>query len=89
MSSRSLKLAGVTALAAASLVLSACGGQGNAGAGEASGVSGTVTIDGSSTVAPLSEAAADLFRDVESGVERDSGHDRHGRRFPEVLRRRN
>jgi len=31
-------------------------------------VSGTVTIDGSSTVAPLSEAAADLFRDVEPEV---------------------
>jgi phosphate transport system substrate-binding protein len=68
MSSRSLKLAGVTALAAASLVVSGCGGQGGAGAAGASGVSGTVTIDGSSTVAPLSEAAADLFRDVESGV---------------------
>ena len=34
----------------------------------AGGISGTVTIDGSSTVAPLSEAAADLFRDIEPGV---------------------
>ena len=71
MSSVSLKLAGVTALAAASLLVSGCGGQ-NAGSagGEASGegVSGTVTVDGSSTVAPLSEAAADLFRDVQPGV---------------------
>ena len=74
MSSRSLKLVGVTALAAASLLVSGCGGQNNAGSasGEGSagggGVSGTVTVDGSSTVAPLSEAAADLFRSVEPGV---------------------
>lgn len=68
MSARSLKLAGVTALAAASLLVSGCGGQGGASAAGADGVSGTVTIDGSSTVAPLSEAAADLFRDVEPGV---------------------
>ena len=70
MSSRSLKLAGVTALAAASLLVSGCGGQNNAGSasGGAGGISGTVTVDGSSTVAPLSEAAADLFRSVEPGV---------------------
>jgi phosphate binding protein len=70
VSSRSLKLVGVTALAAASLLVSGCGGQDGAGgaSGEGSGISGTVTVDGSSTVAPLSEAAADLFRSVESGV---------------------
>lgn len=61
-----LKLAGVTALTAASLILSGCGGQ---GAASTSGrLSGTVTVDGSSTVAPLSEASADLFRAVEPGV---------------------
>lgn len=48
---------------ALSLLLSACGGQNNQ-----DGASGTVVIDGSSTVAPLSEAAADLFRDVEPGI---------------------
>ncbi|HEX5908040.1 MAG TPA: PstS family phosphate ABC transporter substrate-binding protein [Propionibacteriaceae bacterium] len=72
MASVSLKLASVTAFAAASLLVSGCGGQNNAGSagggGSAGGVSGTVTVDGSSTVAPLSEAAADLFRDVEPGV---------------------
>jgi phosphate binding protein len=74
VSYRSLKLAGVTALAAASLLVSGCGGQnqaGGAGGGGAQGgggITGTVTIDGSSTVAPLSEAAADLFREVEPGV---------------------
>ncbi|MFA4897874.1 MULTISPECIES: PstS family phosphate ABC transporter substrate-binding protein [Actinomycetes] len=55
------------------LTLSACGGQpaeGNSGGsgGSASGLSGSVTTDGSSTVAPLTEAAADLFGDEESGV---------------------
>jgi phosphate binding protein len=68
VSSVSLKLAGVTALAAASLLVSGCGGQNNSGGASDGGVSGTVTVDGSSTVAPLSEAAADLFRDVEPGV---------------------
>jgi phosphate transport system substrate-binding protein len=67
-----LKLAGVAAgVAASSLLLSACGGQnatpGGSGSGDQS-ITGTVTIDGSSTVAPLSEAAADLYRDVQSGV---------------------
>jgi phosphate binding protein len=57
--------AGLAVLAAAALVLAACGGQpeGNAG-----GVSGSVTADGSSTVAPLTEAAADLFRDASPAV---------------------
>ncbi|WP_448711763.1 PstS family phosphate ABC transporter substrate-binding protein [Microbacterium profundi] len=55
------------------LTLSACGGQpaeGDSGGsgGSASGLSGSVTTDGSSTVAPLTEAAADLFGDEESGV---------------------
>jgi phosphate binding protein len=69
VSSRSLQLAGVTVLAAASLLVSACGGQNQAGsAGGGGGITGTVTVDGSSTVAPLSEAAADLFRGVEPGV---------------------
>ena len=59
----------MAALAALSLLVTACGGQSpTAPAGEGGGVSGTVTIDGSSTVAPLSEAAADLYRDVEPGV---------------------
>ena len=70
MTFRSFKRgAAATALAVSSLLVTACGGQNSAGpTGDSSGVSGTVTIDGSSTVAPLSEAAADLFRDVEPGV---------------------
>lgn len=57
--------AGPAVLAVAALILVACGGQPE---GEASGVSGSVTADGSSTVAPLTEAAADLFRDVSPAV---------------------
>jgi phosphate binding protein len=70
VSRRSLKLAGAVAVAASSLLLSACGGQNNEPGASGSGeeISGTVTIDGSSTVAPLSEAAADLYRDVQPGV---------------------
>ena len=55
------------------LGLAACGGQdagttaatGSDGAG---GTAGEVVIDGSSTVEPLSSAAATLYRDVEPGV---------------------
>ncbi|NCD16824.1 MAG: PstS family phosphate ABC transporter substrate-binding protein [Actinobacteria bacterium] len=74
MSTRSLKSTGVVAVTAgAALLLAACGGQSSStGTGDAtggeSGLSGSIAIDGSSTVAPLSEAAADLFRDVEPGI---------------------
>ncbi len=52
---------------AATFVLSACGGQ-PTDSGSGDGLSGAVTADGSSTVAPLAEAAADQFRSVEAGV---------------------
>jgi phosphate transport system substrate-binding protein len=67
-----LKFKKATAVAASAaalaLILSGCGGQNNTG-DSADGSSGTVVIDGSSTVAPLSEAAADLFRDEAPGVQ--------------------
>ena len=54
---------------ATALILTACGGQPTGGgSGEGDGLSGAVTADGSSTVAPLAEAAADQFRDVEPGI---------------------
>lgn len=65
---------------ASALLLTACGGQsapaasGDASStaassdGTASGLTGSVAADGSSTVAPLTEAAADKFRDVEPGI---------------------
>ena len=68
-----LKFAGVTGVVASCLLFSACGGQNqpNATAGQGSdggGLTGSVSVDGSSTVAPLTEAAASQYRDVESGV---------------------
>jgi phosphate binding protein len=63
------KAAAFTAtFAVAALLLSACGGQPTGGGNAGDGLGGAVVADGSSTVAPLAEAAADLFRDVESGV---------------------
>lgn len=68
MSTRITRSVGLIAtLSAAAIILSACGGQ-PADGGDAEGLSGSVTADGSSTVAPLAEAAADFFRDVEPGV---------------------
>jgi phosphate transport system substrate-binding protein len=52
------------ALVVAGLTLAACGGGGeseSAGSGEGEKASGAVVIDGSSTVEPLSSAAAELF----------------------------
>jgi phosphate binding protein len=66
------KLAALAAITAAALALSACGGQpaggSTDGGSDGSGLSGAVNTDGSSTVAPLTEAAADLFRAEEPGV---------------------
>ncbi|HEY8475053.1 MAG TPA: PstS family phosphate ABC transporter substrate-binding protein [Natronosporangium sp.] len=53
--------------------LAACGDDDDAAAGGDRGggeeLSGTITIDGSSTVAPLSEAAAELFMEEHPGVQ--------------------
>ena len=57
-----------TALAALALLTAACGGGDNGGSGgEALG--GSVVIDGSSTVAPLSEAVAEEFNREQPDVE--------------------
>lgn len=76
MTSTFSKYASIGALVVAStLVLAACGGQSSpetsntGGSGEAPALTGTVAADGSSTVAPLTEAAADFYRDVEPGVQ--------------------
>ena len=70
MSLLSFKTASISAsVLAATLLLTACGGQSaETSTDSGAGLSGSVTIDGSSTVAPLSEAAATMFREVESGV---------------------
>ncbi|MDQ3644715.1 MAG: PstS family phosphate ABC transporter substrate-binding protein [Actinomycetota bacterium] len=62
--------------AALALGVAACGGddEGGGGGGAASGgeggqqLSGSIALDGSSTVAPLSEAAAELFNEANPGV---------------------
>jgi phosphate transport system substrate-binding protein len=57
-------------LLAIGLLAAACGGGNNDGGSADAGsqLSGTINIDGSSTVAPLSEAAAELFQEQNSGV---------------------
>ncbi len=49
-----------------SLALSACGGDDDAGSGES--LSGSVVVDGSSTVFPLTSAAAELFNEEQPDV---------------------
>ena len=57
---------------AIALVVTACGGDddaGGGGTGEGTSFSGSIVIDGSSTVAPITEAIAEEFRKEQSGVE--------------------
>jgi phosphate transport system substrate-binding protein len=55
---------------AIALVAAACGGDDDSGTTTGGGtqLAGTINIDGSSTVAPLSEAAAELFQEQNQGV---------------------
>ena len=46
-----------------SFVLAACGGSAGGQSGGGSEVSGTIHIEGSSTVQPITQAAAELFRE--------------------------
>jgi len=48
--------------------LTACGSDDNGGSSSGGGLSGTITSDGSSTVAPLTSAASELFKEQNSGV---------------------
>lgn len=63
------RLSPMIGLLAVAMTMTACGGAdaGKAGSG-ADGLSGKIQIDGSSTVAPLSEAAAELFQEENPGV---------------------
>jgi phosphate transport system substrate-binding protein len=73
---RGRRLAGAvaaTALALATLVAAGCGGDDNSAAGTnpagaGSDLSGDIAIDGSSTVGPLTSAAAEAFNGQNSGV---------------------
>lgn len=67
MKSSTLRMAALPAAITLTLGLSACGGDNETAATDGS-VSGEVIADGSSTVGPLTEAAAELFREENSGV---------------------
>jgi phosphate transport system substrate-binding protein len=57
---------------AIALVAAACGGDDDSGGGDTGGatnLSGSIVIDGSSTVAPISEAISEEFRKEQSGVQ--------------------
>jgi phosphate transport system substrate-binding protein len=57
-------------VAALALTLAACGGDNDDDGGDgASGLSGTITIDGSSTVNPLTAAASELFNEENPDVQ--------------------
>src|SRR3990170_951580 len=62
---RALPVGLLATAAALTLVLAACGGGGDGGAG----LSGEIVGDGSSTVFPISEAVAEAFREGEGGVD--------------------
>jgi phosphate transport system substrate-binding protein len=74
MNSNRLRAPGALAVTVAlTLTLAACGDSGGTGGGgsataSSSKLSGTIKIDGSSTVAPLSEAAAEGFQSENPGV---------------------
>ena len=65
-------MSALAAVSAFTLVLTACGGEdaGSSGSGDSGGdqLSGEVKVDGSSTVAPLSEAAAALYAEEQPDV---------------------
>jgi phosphate transport system substrate-binding protein len=67
-----LRRASVPAALALTFLVTACGGGNEAEAGGGANgeakLSGEILIDGSSTVAPLSSAAGELFKEEESGV---------------------
>jgi phosphate transport system substrate-binding protein len=74
---KSSRLLLLVALALVSLVAAACGDSGGTGGGSGGGgekasagskLAGTIRIDGSSTVGPLSEAAAEAFQGQSPGV---------------------
>ncbi|HET9581950.1 MAG TPA: PstS family phosphate ABC transporter substrate-binding protein [Gemmatimonadota bacterium] len=55
-------------VSAAILALAACGGPGGEGAADGSALSGSVEVDGSSTVFPITEAVAEEFQRMHPGT---------------------
>ncbi|MBL7495912.1 PstS family phosphate ABC transporter substrate-binding protein [Frankia sp. CNm7] len=88
---RGKRLGAVVGVAlAAVLTVSACGDDEEpttpGSGGTAAALSGTVKVDGSSTVAPLSEAAAELFREEQGGVQITVGTSGTGGGFEKFCR---
>ncbi|WP_238473509.1 PstS family phosphate ABC transporter substrate-binding protein [Nocardioides cavernaquae] len=69
------------ALAALSLSLAACGGESEPKAGDAEQVTGSVAIDGSSTVYPMSIAAQELVGEEQPGIKATVGESGTGGGF--------
>ena len=82
---RLIALAASAALLAFTAV--GCGGDDNGGGGGGDGLSGNITIDGSSTVAPLSSAMAEKFAGENSDVNITVGSSGTGGAFRALLRR--
>lgn len=81
-----LRSFGISAVALTGLVaLSACGSS-DSGNNGGTGLTGSVRIDGSSTVAPLTSAAAELFKQQESGVDVTVGTSGTGGGFEKFCR---
>lgn len=68
-SHRHLKFGAAAIVAAVGLLAAACGGSSGSSGQGGSSLSGSIRIDGSSTVAPLSEAAAEFFMQGNKGVQ--------------------
>jgi phosphate transport system substrate-binding protein len=67
--SMTFRRAVVPGIATLALVLTACGGDDAAGSESDGGASGSVTVDGSSTVFPMSDAAAELLNEENPDIE--------------------
>jgi phosphate transport system substrate-binding protein len=79
--SQSFRRAAVPGIAILALALSACGGGQTASGGEGEGASGSVAVDGSSTVFPMSNAAAELLSEENPNVQVSVGESGTGGGF--------
>ena len=80
MKSTSIRWAIAPGIVALSLALAACGG-GQTASGEGAGASGSVAVDGSSTVFPMSNAAAELLSEENPNVQVSVGESGTGGGF--------
>ena len=80
MKSTSYRWAIASGIVGLSLALAACGGGQTASGGESSGASGSVAVDGSSTVFPMSNAAAELLSEENPNVQVSVGESGTGSR---------